>query len=189
MEEREEDSDDLMSSVPPPQAETGTKIFAMRRTEDAELLKVWHERIIPSLPNLLVKTIGDSYSVSLIRKGISELSGTAVIQIQSHTVPSKTVRALIRNQIVRWVNKDISLRSNQVQFLKERPEQSYHGSDDDAEFRRYPFYKRYWGTPGMGASIGLLSEPLEPPQQAFVMPPGTPPDPGEPAPEIEIEYC
>lgn len=159
--------------VPPPQPETGTKIFALRHTEDAELLKVWHERIIPSLPDLLAKTIGDNYSASLVRKGISELSGTAVIQIQSHTVPSKTVRALIRSQIVRWVDKDISLRSNQVQFLKGRltvlagelhgihemsdsSEQSDQGSDDDAEHEYYPFYKRYWRTPGPGASIGLL---------------------------------
>jgi hypothetical protein len=159
--------------VPPPQSETGTKTFALRHTEDAELLKVWHERIIPSLPDLLAKTIGDNYSASLVRKGISELSGTAVIQIQSHTVPSKTVRALIRSQIVRWVDKDISLRSYQIQFSKGRltmlagelqgihemsdsPEQSDQGSDDDAEPECYPFYKRYWRTPGPGASIGLL---------------------------------
>jgi hypothetical protein len=159
--------------VPPPQSETRTQIFPMRHTEDAELLKVWHERIIPSLPDLLAKTIGDNYSASLVRKGISEFSGTAVIQIQSHTVPSKTVRALIRNQIVRWVNKDISLRSNQVQFLKGRlttlagerreihemkdgPDKSDQGSDDDGEAECYPFYKRYWRTPGPGASIGLL---------------------------------
>jgi hypothetical protein len=158
--------------APPPQPETRTKIFAMRHTEDAELLKVWHERIIPSLPDLLAQTIGDNYSASLVRKGISELSGTAVIQIQSHTVPSKTVRALIRSQIVRWVAKDISLRSNQVQFLKGRlttlagelhrihemgdsPEQSDPGSND-AEPECYPFFKRYWRTPGPGASIGLL---------------------------------
>jgi hypothetical protein len=159
--------------VPPPQSETRTKIFPMRCIEDAELLKVWHERIIPSLPGLLGKTLGDSYSASLVRKGRSEFSGTAVIQIQSHTVPSKTVRALIRNQIVRWVEKAVSLRSNQVQFLKGRlttlagerdeifemkdgPEKSNQGSDDDSEAECYPYYKRYWKTPGPGASIGLL---------------------------------
>jgi hypothetical protein len=159
--------------VPPPQPETGMKIFAMRHKEDAELLKVWHERIIPSLPDLLANTIGDNYSASLVRKGLSQTSGTAVIQIQSHTVPSKTVRTLIRNQIIRWVDKDISLRSSQVQFLKGRlttlaaelpgmhemcdsPEQGDQGSDDDAEPECYPYYKRYWRTPGPGASIGLL---------------------------------
>src|SRR5438045_6950201 len=139
-------------------------MFAIRQVEDAEQLQLWHERIIPSLPNVLAKTTGDNYSASLVRKGISELSGTAVIQIQSHAVPSKTVRALIRKQILRWVDNDICLRGKQVQFLKGRlitlagdsPEQGDQGSDDDTEPEPYPYYKRYWRTPGPGASIGLL---------------------------------
>lgn len=161
-----------MPRVPPIQPEIGMKIFAVRHIEDADLIKAWHERIVPSLPGLLAKTIGENYSASLVRKGKSELLGRAVIQIQSHTVPSKTVRDLIRSQIVRWVDREIPLRSNQVQFLKGRletlagdpcgiyeidnPEQCDQDSDDEAEPERYPFYKRYWRTPGPGGSIGLL---------------------------------
>ncbi len=43
-----------------------------------------------------------------------------------------------------------------VHETHDSPEQSDHGSDDDTEPEPYPFYKRFWKTPGPGASIGLL---------------------------------
>src|SRR5207247_1912855 len=152
---------------------TRTKIFAMRKNEDAAILKVWHEIVVPSLPGLLSEAIGEDYAASLVRKGISELSGTATIQIQSHTVPSKTVRSRIRKQILSWVNKHICLRNKQIQFIKgclatlagsaynvqemgDIHEQSDQSGEDDYVPEPYPFYKRYWRTPGPGASIGLL---------------------------------
>jgi hypothetical protein len=150
----------------------GSKIFAMRHREDSELLRTWHEKIIPALPTLLATKLRRNYSASLVRKGTSKSSGRAVIQIQSLKSPYSPVQAHISKLILDLINDGTIFFDVQIHFLAGRPTllagemlgsellvspepRDLESQDADAEFGGYPYWRRYWQTPGPGASVGL----------------------------------
>lgn len=144
----------------------GPKLFTLRGIEDSDLINTWHEIVVPALPGILENAVGDNYSASLVRKGLSEHSCQAVIQIQIPKMPSQAVCKEIRSQILRYIDEKFSRYRTDVEFsagsltLLAGDEvldvQTYESDAETPIPEDYPYNKTYWDRPGMGASIGLL---------------------------------
>ncbi|MCJ1286369.1 hypothetical protein MMC26_005714 [Xylographa opegraphella] len=149
--------------------------FAVR-AEDKVLIHAWNNVISPNLPNILGPRIGRSYSVNLVRLGLSELSAHPYIRIQSPRLQSSHVKKEIRKAICDLCDKsglihiDLRFSTGSVRLLatsRDRPplrgqkqqeaeeEDAYSASESDDDVPEFPYHKRYWEYPGSGASIGL----------------------------------
>jgi hypothetical protein len=156
------------------QAQTGhhqsikssSKIFAMRNVEDSNLLALWTKSFLPSLFHILDEAIGSDYSASLVREGATEQLSTAVIRIESPTMPAQATKEDIRQSLDKVCGRRLADLNVYVRFLRGAlvllagtdsaiPEHEQDSSTDD-DRRELPFHTRWWKYPGMGASIGLL---------------------------------
>ena len=145
---------------------TSRKVFAMRYEQDSSLLKLWIQKILPSLFDLLDKAIGSDYSASLVREGATEQLSSAVIQVESPAMPAMTTKEDIRQNLERICNISLDELGLHLRFLRGalkllaggHSHDSEYEEDNNADCHRYalPHHARYWKYPGMGASIGLL---------------------------------
>jgi hypothetical protein len=160
-----------LPKVPKFHQQNQKKIFAMNQTSDFCLVKAWHDTILPFLPKMLSKDLGDNYSAVLVRKGKSERQSRVVINIQSPNKPSKEIKKYISSQILQYEGGLLHQYDIKVDFttatlsllagdgtedelLEDSTDDSQEGEEDD-EGGEYPYLQRYWRRPGMGASIGL----------------------------------
>ena len=146
------------------------KIFAMRKEEDSAVLITWLKQILPSLSKILARSIGLTYSASLVRQGLSSASAQAVIRIQSPIKPSREVQSYVQRQVIALCDRSLVAGSIRLQFSEgdiKLLAGSFHQSDSDASLMqvdvdeednscRFPHWKRFWPRPGMSASIGML---------------------------------
>lgn len=134
------------------------QIFAMRKTSDDMLIDTWHNDILPSLPRILATAIGGNYTATLVRKGEMESTSHAVIQIQCPTIPSSNLKEHIRSRILKHSTRKTPAFSPKIEFLSGSLVLLSGGTSpdqDEEEGRDYPYFKRFWKHPGMGAPIGL----------------------------------
>lgn len=141
-------------------------VFPLRAEEDSGLLMAWHEVVLPSLPTLLAKNVGDTYSASLVREGISECTWQAVVRIHCLKIPSKNIQEIVRSKIIQQCSMNATNYNLRVRFMKGPVvllgafsignENDFEDDiEDDENPAEYPYYTLYWSNPGMGASIGL----------------------------------
>ena len=146
--------------------ETSPSIFAMRKTQDLWLLNFWMKEILPSLFNILDEAIGSDYSASLVREGDTEQLSSAVIRIESHAMPAQRTKKGIEQTLDKRCSMPLAALGIHIRFLRgalkllagERSAVIEHEEDRsaDRDSQRLPYHTRYWKSPGMGASIGLL---------------------------------
>lgn len=146
-----------------------TKIFALDGKQDSATITTWIEFLLPELPAILDPSIGQDYSASLVRQGVSEIRARPRIRIQSPYIPGSASRKNIKQAI-----NDICLSNMRAcipaffcrGYLKllaspggisEESSEESSSIDDEEEGEHDPtfHYKKYWENPGMGASIGL----------------------------------
>ena len=142
------------------------QIFSLRANEeDGVLVALWNKHILPALPGILGPRLGDTYSASLVRIGNSEPSTRAYVRIQSEYGQSRGIQAQIRKAINAicdahgkhhlvfrfYVGAVALLAGSPIEDISD-DDNSDDGEGDVCEF---PWYKRWWEKPGMGASIGL----------------------------------
>lgn len=143
------------------------KILAVRAEQDSEVLTTWLEYIIPRLPEFLSPLLGKDYSASLVRQQIRESEPVPTIRIQSALGQSEDIRKMIRTKIEE-ICKESRRGTIPVHFsegsktLLVGGNSTNIGSSNIASLddlpndrKRFPHHRRYWSTPGMGASIGL----------------------------------
>ena len=132
--------------------------FPLRREDDLILLSLWVERILPILPKIMAESVGDTYSATLLRQGLSNESSIPIIQIQTSRKPSWTVQRSIESRLksVFGGHPMPNTRFLQGSF---KPLAGNLDEDDDKtmdnSFDDFPHYKLYWPHPGLSASIGM----------------------------------
>ena len=115
------------------------------------------DKLIPLFPGILAPTLGEYYSASLVRRGRSKIDSQPCIQVQSPSVPSSVIKREIRENIVS-ICESSGHQSLSIMFSKGHMTlltDSQSDEDSEGEEQDFPHQKRYWKTPGMGASIGL----------------------------------
>ncbi|KAI4156393.1 MAG: hypothetical protein LQ340_000298 [Diploschistes diacapsis] len=139
-----------------------TLIFSLDSEIDATLIQAWETNVVPALPELLQPTVGDDYSVALLREGPSRKDSNPFVRIQSPNKPCS------RNQ--QCIQKDIwTLLTNYqgalpvVKFYKGKTldlvdEVRNLYEDEDEDLEHFPHHKSYWERPGMGGSVGILGD-------------------------------
>ncbi|KAH0544525.1 hypothetical protein FGG08_001297 [Glutinoglossum americanum] len=141
------------------------KIFAVgTNQEDSDVLTTWMKYIGPLLPDILAPAVGENYSASLVRQGLSDGSSTPTIRIESASGQSEGIRRKIRAQIHAICEQhgrtNIPLHFSQgsvILLARTYPEYEEMEDGQANEQGSFPHHRRYWRHPGMGASIGLGS--------------------------------
>jgi hypothetical protein len=150
--------------LPRPNCDSGSskKIFPLRKTDphDDALLELWL-KLLPRLPVVLMETIGKEYTASLVRQGSCEQTSHAVISIVCPMKPVVLVQEDIFCRLDEMCNRALTRKSIKLQFSKgslttlsalgESNDTSQVSDDSD-----FPYFRRYWKFPGIGASIGML---------------------------------
>ena len=145
------------------------KIFAIRKEEDYTVLMTWLKQILPSLPEILARSIGPDYSASLVRQGLSSASAQAVIRIQSPDKPSRLVQSRVQRQVIGLYDKVLLAGSIRLQFSDGYPTllagsscqndlefvSHQDNTDEEENTCKFPHWSRIWDHPGMSASIGM----------------------------------
>ncbi|MCJ1437736.1 hypothetical protein MMC27_007123 [Xylographa pallens] len=156
---------------------TGKQLLTFAvKPEDGGLIHAWNDIISPNLPDILGRLIGQSYSVNLVRLGLSELSARPYIRIQSPRLQSPYVKKEIQEAISALCDKDgltriqLHFSTGSLKLLagtlhgsllrgqkqdEAEVEDAYDASESDDDVQEFPYHKRYWEYPGSGASIGL----------------------------------
>ena len=142
---------------------TAPRTFPIIPKEHWRLVQIWFKSILPALPKILSERLGGIFSVSLIRRGQSNLGAEPCIQIGSPCVPGQAAQKVIKDLVGKMWEKD-GLQRIPMRFIEGsiRKLSGVEGADDDdggesADVRRLDFnYNRPYSKPGMGASIGLL---------------------------------
>ncbi|MCJ1396415.1 hypothetical protein MMC18_009305 [Xylographa bjoerkii] len=142
------------------------RIFDLRANEeDGKLVALWTRHISPALHGILSPRLGQNYAASFVRLGSSEASAHAYIRIQSECRQSQSIKAEIRAEIakicdaVEQCHVVSQFSVGKVVLLGKSSIASSSGDEgcenDDTDLCDFPWYKRWWEKPGMGASIGL----------------------------------
>ena len=148
----------------PSEASSCGKISAITAEEDSEVLTTWHEYILPHLHEHLDCRVGTKYSAALVKQQNDLGDFEPVIRIESASGQGENVQHEIRS-IIRDICHHHRRQPILVLFSKgdlvllagaSNTETMLPGGQPN-ELRRFPHHRRYWGRPGMGASIGLQS--------------------------------
>ncbi|MCJ1405880.1 hypothetical protein MMC11_009110 [Xylographa trunciseda] len=142
------------------------QIFDLRANEeDSKLVALWSKHISPALHGILSPRLGQNYTASLVRRGYSEAKAPVYIRIQSECRQSESIRAVIREDIAAICDRvgqcHVVSRFFVGKLVLLGKSSSSSTSDDegcendDSDLCDFPWYKRWWEKPGMGASIGL----------------------------------
>ena len=140
------------------------RVFAIRANEDWEVILLWETHILPALPALLTSTIGRDHSADILRRGSCKENAQAFIQVQSPWMPSQEVKRKVRDSI----NHLCALRGHAqipVRFLRGEMDllvdsdvSDESGNEEEEECVAFSWFKSHWAKPGMGASIGPLTQ-------------------------------
>ena len=140
-----------------------SRTFPMIPKENLRLVRIWFKSVLPALPEVLSERLGEIFSISIIRRGPSELGAEPCIQIACPCVPGQAAQIVIENLVGKLWEKDdhepIPMRFIEGSIKKLS---GVEGADDDdgrgsADFQSLDFsYNRPYSKAGMGASIGLL---------------------------------
>ncbi|MCJ1424700.1 hypothetical protein MMC29_002588 [Sticta canariensis] len=154
------------SANQPYDGDRSANIFALRVKQDSMFITTWIDFLLPRLPTILDPAIGHDYGVSLVRQGASEAEARPHIRIQSPRKLRSATRKNIKQAIdeicesnmrdcilVFFCKGYLRLLANatSLQSVENCSLVSDEEEDDDPGFQT----KRYWQTPGMGASIGM----------------------------------
>ena len=154
----------------PQDEDQNLRIFAVNTRDDGDLVAAWESHVVPFLPEMLDHTVGNSYSVCLVREGPSKQQSQPCARIQSPKKPSLQNRQFVINDIIRRLAQ-CPVTPPYIRFLKGETtdlvdggrgnvkENSYENNSEDSEdVETFPYHKAYWEKPGMGASVGLYGD-------------------------------
>ena len=143
------------------------KIFPIKAQEDADMIQLWTQHILPNLCEILEPAIGKNFSICLVREGWDENVSEPCVQVESPHKPSELNRRNIREAIIAIWSSHMPSRPCRVRFLKggltllsdgaDSCQQSDNDEDEDDVYE-FPHRKRYWHMPGMSAGIGLIGD-------------------------------
>jgi hypothetical protein len=139
-------------------------MIALHPDEDAEVLKTWHHYLLPRFPKIAREaSIKGSYSVGLV--GQSSKDGkNVIIRFRSAGNQGSTSRQIIREEIKKVCEQNHRNPLN-IHFSQGTAVRLVGGSstqialDDPSIDQEFPYQRRPWKRPGMGASIGLKQCP------------------------------
>ena len=141
------------------------KTFAIKPKDDRLLLRIWLEFVLPSLPQILVSGIGNTYAASLVHYGRSELDKQPCIQIECPHIPDEAGRKTIGNTLTKIFEANSFDQPIKVRFFKGRPrklsgeidipDEVASSSAIEEQNMRYNL-NRPFSKLRMGASLGLL---------------------------------
>ncbi|KAJ4304836.1 hypothetical protein N0V90_000364 [Kalmusia sp. IMI 367209] len=135
------------------------EIIALDAKEDANVLALYHNHLLPIFPEIVQDSgIDGTYSVSLVRQKV--LGGSClVIRFRSSENPYESSRGILRER-VEALCVEHSHPVLHIQFTQGTLVHLVGGGseatlrDDPSNDHKFPHQRRFWGTPGMGASIG-----------------------------------
>lgn len=134
--------------------------FVIREKEDKELLKLWMNILLPSLPTILDDFLGPKYTANLLRHGTVRYS-QPTIEVRCAFVPGKEAQEYIEERVGSIFDASghgrIPLRffRSSSKLLANTSSKEENRREHDKNHAKFSF-TRPWNTPGMGASIGLL---------------------------------
>ena len=149
------------------------QIYALRAKEDSVDVDTWMNHVLPSLSQILGPRLGKNYTASLVRVGPSDGLARAQIRIQSPHGQSQGIKREIRYAVYAIYQEyrrniiPLHFSKGRMMFLAghSAPAESATGEskaeyetieeDEEGEEREFPYFKRWWAFPGMGASIGM----------------------------------
>lgn len=140
--------------------EPSVKVFAIRPKDDPELVKIWMNSILPVLPDILFRGLGENYAASLVRRGTSDFTAVPCIQIESPRPPGPENQASIEEALNKiWRANGQPHRM--LRFTMGRLRKLYQGPESeagerDSDQRLHFNLNRPCKKPGMGASVGLI---------------------------------
>ncbi|KAF2014918.1 hypothetical protein BU24DRAFT_224005 [Aaosphaeria arxii CBS 175.79] len=161
--------DSLTQCSQPAEAQTASyhhqpDFLALDPVEDAVALVTWHQFLLPEFPLIAKQSpIRGRYSVSLVAQ-VKDNTKHLIIRFRSSENQSNACRDFIRKR-VEEICKEHGRVHFPVQFsqgtlvrlLGTAP--SHNDSDDPSTDQKFAHHRRFWQTPGMGASIGLSQCP------------------------------
>lgn len=144
---------------------TLNKVFAIRAKDDAYVVDTWNNYILPNLTTILKENAGNNHTACLVRIGPSTVLAQPCIQMESPLQLSKGNKHAIKKKIAVLCRENARC-AIYIQFLigrmiplagheQETTDMSEILDDKDDDENSFPFYRRYWQKPGMGASIGM----------------------------------
>lgn len=137
--------------------ESSDRVFAIQPKEDPELIKIWINEILPVLPGILSRGLGETYAASLVRRGPSCGDTIPCIQIESPRIPRQENRASIEKVVRKIWDANVPYMEIKFRFTQGSLKKLYDGPDVDTTDHRLHFnLNRPCLKPVMGASLGLV---------------------------------
>ena len=136
------------------------KLRPLHPENDQDVIELWSDYLIPSLPEILTRYLGSQCTAALVRQESPDGKSIVTISIESPVGQSSSAREHIVCKIdqisTTILGKKIHIHFSEgrVQHLagEVAPPQSPPNDHDP-----FPHHRRYWRSPGMGASIGLTA--------------------------------
>ncbi|KAF2738780.1 hypothetical protein EJ04DRAFT_520116 [Polyplosphaeria fusca] len=131
-------------------------MLALNPNDDAEVLRVWHEQLLPQFPQIVEESkVKGSYTVALVHH-VGPEGKHPVVRFRSSQNQVRTSRKMIRER-VKKICEPFSYYFN-VHFSQGTIVRLVGGGfplDDPSSDQKFPHQRRPWKQAGMGASIGL----------------------------------
>ncbi|QDS68995.1 hypothetical protein FKW77_009371 [Venturia effusa] len=144
-------------------------VSAINPEEDELVLRAWNNHLIFQMPEAIDKLpVGERYSASLVRQNDAKGVPRPAIRFRSSGGQDERTRSIIRAKISALCKEnripDIPVQfstGTTVRLARGRnngngaPAVTQDDNQDDPPSDIFRHHRRYWGTPGMGASIGM----------------------------------
>jgi len=143
---------------PPSTDKTNFRAFVLHENGDDDLIKAWHDAVLPALDELLSSTSDPNVVVTLQREGPNEVESQAVIRICSSISMSEVDKARLKVSLISLLPE--RLRSScRVEFSRGSIRRSGSATRTVAHGQYHPPIcvarnRRWFRKPTMGASIG-----------------------------------
>ena len=140
-----------------------SRTFPIIPKEHLRLVQIWFKSILPALPEILSERLGEIFTVSLIRRGQTDLRAEPCIQIGCPCVPGQAAQKVIKDLVDKLWEKD-GIERIPMRFIEGSIKKlsGVEGAGDDdgresADLQKLDFnYNRPYSKAGMGASVGVL---------------------------------
>ena len=138
------------------------KVFPIKPKDDPRLVQIWFEHILPALPKILSPSLGGTYAVSLVRRGLRGIGAKPCIQIESPRIPNPRIKQTIKDSLNdiytdnnhRWVS--VRFLKGSVKKLNGEKDEDHDDVEESAESQRYRFnLVRPYSKLRLSASLGL----------------------------------
>lgn len=143
---------------PPSTQKTNLQAFVLHENGDEDLIKAWHDAVLPALDGLLSSTSDPNIVVTLQREGPNEVESQATIRICSSILMSEVDKARLKVSLISLLPE--RLRSScRVEFSRGSIRRSGSATRTVAHGQYHPPIcvarnRRWFRKPTMGASIG-----------------------------------